>query len=128
MNYKGLIVWQKAHALTLRTIKASESIKRSYASDIIIRQLLRAITSIGANIAEGYGRNEGKEYVRFLQIAYGSANEADNWLNVLKDAALMQPETADELLETDQEIQKMLATLIKRIKEKGRGLRAQGNK
>jgi len=42
------------------------------------KQLLRAVTSIGANIAEGYGRNEGKEYVRFLQIAYGSANEVDN--------------------------------------------------
>ncbi len=91
MNYKGLIVWQKAHALTLKSIKFADSIKRSYASDIIIKQLIRASSSIGANIAEGCGRNEGKEYIRFLQISFGSTNEVDNWINVLKDADMLQP-------------------------------------
>jgi four helix bundle protein len=121
MNYKGLIVWQKAHTLTLKIISATESMKRSYASDIIVKQLLRATTSIGANIAEGYGRHEGKEYIHFLQISYGSANEVDNWLNVLKDAGLMQPDIASEFIGVNEEIQKMLATMIKKLKEKGRG-------
>ena len=127
MNYKGLIVWQKAHTLTLKIINAVDSVSRSsYASEIIIRQLLRATTSIGANIAEGYGRYKGKEYLYFLQISYGSANEVDNWLNVLKDAGLMQPIIASELLEINEEIQKMLAAIIKKIKEKGRGQKERG--
>jgi four helix bundle protein len=112
-------VWQKAHALALKSIKATNSVKRSYASDIIVKQLIRAATSIGANIAEGCGRNEGKEYVRFLQISFGSANEVDNWLNLLKDAELLPSSTASELLDLNIEIQKMLVSLIKRIKEKG---------
>jgi four helix bundle protein len=126
MNYKGLIVWQKSHALTLKIIKAAESISRSYTSEIITRQLLRAATSIGANIAEGYGRHEGKEYLHFLQISYGSANEVDNWLNILKDTGLMPPMAASELLEINEEIQKMLGTIIKKMKEKGRGQKEQG--
>jgi four helix bundle protein len=117
MNYKELIVWQKAHAATLKTIKAVESIKRTYASDIIIRQLLRAVTSIGANIAEGYGRHEGKEYARFLQIAFGSSNEVDNWLTVLKDTGLMRNEVALELINDNIEILKMLTAMIKKIKD-----------
>ena len=119
MRYKELTVWQKAHKLTLQTILAAETIKRSYASDIIVRQLLRATTSIGANIAEGYGRNEGREYVRFLQIAYASANEVDNWLTVLSDSGLMQTVVVTGLLENNDEIQRMLATMIKKIKAKG---------
>ncbi len=120
MNYKELIVWQKAHALTLKTIRATEHVNRSYAGDMIKKQLLRTVISIGANIAEGYGRHEGKEYVRFLQIAYGSANEVDNWLYVLRDAGLMQAEVSSGLLEDNEEILKILATMIKRIKGKGR--------
>jgi four helix bundle protein len=120
MNYKELIIWQKAHSLTLKTLNLPDCIKRSYSSDIIAKQLIRAVTSIGANIAEGYGRYEGKEYCRFLQISYGSANEVDNWLNVLKDSGMVQTETAMELIKDVDEIQRMLATTIKRIKEKGK--------
>ena len=116
MNFKELIVWQKAHSLALKTIKAANYANRSYSGDMVMKQLLRAVTSIGANIAEGYGRNEGREYVRFLQIAYGSANEVDNWLNVLRDSGLMQSEKTSELLKDNEEILKMLATMIRKIK------------
>jgi|WetSurMetagenome_2_1015567.scaffolds.fasta_scaffold50253_3 hypothetical protein len=49
MNYKELIVRQKTHALTLEVICSIDNVKRSYAGEIAIRQLIRAITSIGAN-------------------------------------------------------------------------------
>jgi four helix bundle protein len=121
MQYKDLIIWQKSHALTLKTIKCVNSINRSYAGELIVKQLLRAVTSGGANIAEGYGRHEGKEYVRFLKIAYGSSNEVDNWLNVLSDAALMPSEIAKELNKDNVEILKILTTMINKIKGNGAG-------
>ena len=118
MFYKDLIVWQKAHALAIKIIHVVESAQKSYAGDIIMKQLLRATTSIGANIAEGYGRHEGKEYLRFLQIAYGSANEVDNWLIILKDAGLMKSAVVSELLKDNEEILKILATMMKKIRGK----------
>ena len=117
MKYKDLIVWQKAHALTLKTINELKSVTRSYTTDIIVRQLIRAVTSTGANIAEGYGRHEGKEYLRFLEIAYGSANEVDNWFAVLRDAGFMKSDIAQELMDNNEEILKILATLIKKLKQ-----------
>ncbi len=42
-------------------------------------QLYRAIGSIGANIAEGYSRQSGKEQARFYEYALGSAREARHW-------------------------------------------------
>ncbi len=123
MLYKYLVVWQKAHALTLKTIKAIDGAERSYAGEVTTKQLIRAVTSIGANIAEGYGRHEGKEYARFLEIAYGSACEVDNWITVMRDAGLVKQVVASELIRDNEEILKMLATMIRKIKEKGIGNR-----
>jgi len=53
-------------------------------------QLYRAVGSVGANIAEGYGRGTGKDRARFYEYALGSAREARHWYrlgrHVLSDA------------------------------------------
>jgi four helix bundle protein len=52
---------REGHNLTLKVIRAAEKIKKSSSSDVIMKQFPGAVTSIGANVAEGYGRHEGKE-------------------------------------------------------------------
>jgi four helix bundle protein len=42
-------------------------------------QLYRAVSSISANIAEGYSRHSGKDQARFYEYALGSAREARVW-------------------------------------------------
>ncbi|MFZ0940517.1 MAG: four helix bundle protein, partial [Candidatus Sulfotelmatobacter sp.] len=48
-------------------------------------QLRRSSASIGANIAEGFGRRSDAEMRRFVQIAHGSANEVEYHLLLAKD-------------------------------------------
>ena len=42
-------------------------------------QLYRAVGSVSGNIAEGYGRQSGKDQARYYEYALGSAREARNW-------------------------------------------------
>jgi len=42
-------------------------------------QLYRAVGSIGANVAEGYSRQSGKDQARFYEYALGSTREARTW-------------------------------------------------
>ena len=51
-----------------------------FAKDTVGKQLVRAADSIGANIAEGYGRHHTNDIIRFLFIARGSLQETKYWL------------------------------------------------
>ena len=74
-TFKDLEVWKKSFSLAIETIRLS--IK------VVSEQLLRASTSISANIAEGYGSFSNKEFARYLKIALKSSYETDNWLSLL---------------------------------------------
>ena len=52
-----------------------------FARDTIGKQLVRAVDSIGANIAESYGRYNFGEKIQFLYYARGSLFETKFWLN-----------------------------------------------
>ena len=54
-------------------------LRRSARSLASIEQLAESVDSIGANIAEGYGRLSGKERARFYEFAMASAREAREW-------------------------------------------------
>ena len=84
----------------------------------ISRQLFRSATSVGANIAEGHGRHQGTEYIHFLIIAQGSANETEHWLNTAKDCQLGSIEEIDKILKLNSEVIRMITSTINTIRAK----------
>ena len=73
-------------------------------------QMTRASISIVSNIAEGWGRNGKLEFIRFLNISFGSACELETQLLVSqKQYSNINHEKAFEKL---VEVKKMLVTLI----------------
>ena len=82
----------------------------------LVSQIRRATLSIPTNIAEGCGRETQKELVRFLYISSGSAHELDYLILVSTELNLIQDEKAKYLLHEIDQIKKMLAALINKIK------------
>lgn len=54
----------------------SETLSRDVRGRELVRQQVRSLDSICANIEEGYGRGFGKEWPHYLRIARGSARES----------------------------------------------------
>jgi four helix bundle protein len=73
-------------------------------------QLIRALDSVPANIAEATGRESLKDQARFYVIARGSLREAQQWLVRADARALPLPAGARERAE---EVGKMLSGLIR---------------
>jgi four helix bundle protein len=63
-----------------------------FAKNTICQQIVRSADSIGANIAEGFGRGSYQENKRFVKIARGSLNETQHWLRRAYTRNLLTPE------------------------------------
>jgi four helix bundle protein len=112
MDYRELGFFQKARQVTRAIDQELKHWPKTIQAQEIARQVFRAATSIGANIAEGHGRHIGQEYIHFLIIAQGSANEVDHWLNTALDCGIGIPENVRQILVINQETRKMLSSAI----------------
>src|SRR3990167_5543470 len=112
-TYKDLIVYQKAKSLAKDTIRHFSKLKFPRTEEFALLQLLRAVTSIGANIAEGYGRLYKKSYRQFLAIARGSCFEADYWFEIILELNSVNPKEITGFIERNNELAKMLTAMMK---------------
>ena len=110
-NYKELIVWKKAHEMTLEVYSATREFPRAELYGLT-SQLRRSSASIGANIAEGSGRRSDNEICRFLQIARGSASEVEYHVLLARDLKFLHEEDFQRLSRQADEVQRMLTALI----------------
>lgn len=114
-DFRNLKVWHKAHQLTLRTYIDT----RRFPVDErfgLTSQMRRAAASIGANIAEGCGRNGDAELSRFLQIAMGSTSELEYNALLARDLEFL---SAAEYIKFEAqicELKKMLSSFISNIR------------
>ena len=114
-SFRELVVWRKAHQLFLDFVKDVELFPRTQAGKIVADQILRSSASISANIAEGFGRRKGKEYVHYLIVARGSTTETLNWLIKCLDMGWM---SKDLLLMREGVVEEILKMLNKMIGQK----------
>src|SRR6266516_1530979 len=75
-KYRSLVGWQRARALTIATLKATDAAYHPRAR-ALFDQIRRAVISVEANIVEGYALGTPLQFRRHLRIAMGSAAEAE---------------------------------------------------
>ncbi|MBP89679.1 MAG: hypothetical protein CMJ64_23720 [Planctomycetaceae bacterium] len=67
------------------------------AKDTVGKQIIRSADSIGANIAEGYGRGTYNDNKRFVRISRGSLYESRHWLHRAFRRKLLTQDQIDHL-------------------------------
>jgi four helix bundle protein len=84
-------------------------------------QVIRSVDSIGANIAEGYGRFHYKDSVKFYYNARGSLWESKHWFYLLYKRKLISKETFDKGILSLNLLGKKLNGFIQSIKKNNYG-------
>lgn len=114
-NFRELKVWEKGHHLALAVYRATKKFPREELYGLT-SQIRRSCISIPANIAEGCGRTGDAEFARFMQIAMGSASEAEYYLVLARDLDFLKTSDYERLTREVTEIKRMLTSFIQKLK------------
>jgi four helix bundle protein len=114
-RFEELLCWKKARELTREVYKISSDV--GFRQDFGLRdQIRRAAVSTMSNIAEGFGRNGNREFLRFLNYAKGSAEEVHSLLYVAADAGFLSSEGFRTLYDLADVVSSLLTGLIKHLR------------
>jgi four helix bundle protein len=114
-SYKELKFWELAKQVSLLVFRLIKKLPNERAIWIISDQVLRSAFSVGANIAEGFGKYKGKEYKRFIQMALGSARETEYWLEMLGEIYPRYSAEINKILALNEQVIKMLIATVKSL-------------
>lgn len=116
-SYRDLIVYQKSKQLTVDIITHFSGQRIPFSKQFLLGQLFRAVGSVPANIAEGFGRNSRKSFKQFVSIARGSSFEVNCWLDIIKSTGGFTSNQTDEFICKNEEISRMLSSLLKKLSD-----------
>jgi len=104
----------EAHKLTVQLYQDTEDFPRKEMFGLT-SQIRRAAASIGANLAEGCGRQSEGEFSRFIQIAMGSASELEYHLLLSRDLTFLTKSAYEKSQTQLTRVRKMLASLLQTV-------------
>ena len=116
MKENALVDFSKQFAVDV--VNLCTEIKEHRKSNVLLNQLLRSGTSIGANIHEANYASSKADFVNKFQIALKECYETDYWLGLFRDTNIISATEYDKLFSQCSKIRKLLIASITTAKSK----------
>jgi four helix bundle protein len=116
-TFKDLVVWQKAFRLTVEVYRLTRSFpsEERYGLSVELRKTARSVVY---NIAEGHGRRSRLDYLRFLDIAKGSAAELETQILLACELGYLCEADTERVSSLHGEVERMLDALSRKLRAK----------
>lgn len=106
----------KSKTFALQVVKAYRYLQEN-GERVLSKQLLRAGTSIGANIAEGQYAQSKADFLTKYTIALKEASEAAYWIDLLHESEYLSESKSTQTLKDDcRELIRLLVSSVKKLK------------
>lgn len=115
-DHKKLRAFELADNLTLDVYRATRSFPKEEQFGLTA-QMRRAAVSVASNIVEGCARHTEADYLRFLDIAYGSVRELEYQISLAMRLEFMSPEVGLRLTDVGAETARVLNGLIRSLRK-----------
>ena len=110
-------VERKSFLFAVRIVKLSKHLNTAKKEFVLSKQLLRAGTSIGANIAEAEQAQSKADFISKMNIALKEAVETNYWLRLLQASDYLSDAEFSSIHSDCRELEKMLTSIIKTAKQ-----------
>ena len=115
MKAKPNIIKEKTYRFAIDIVLLyKEMMKRN--EFILSKQIVRAGTSIGANIEESVAAQSRKDFISKMAISSKEARETNYWLRLIRDANLLKDVDLTRLINESEEIIKIITSIVKTSK------------
>ena len=111
------IIREKSFQFAVRIVKLTKYLREEKRENTMSRQLLRAGTSIGANVAEAEHAQSRPDFASKLNIALKEAAETDYWLRLLYETNYLEEKAFQSVIADCREIERLLASIVKTMKQ-----------
>ena len=112
------VLREKAKALAKEAVFLCRDMKLHHKESVLINQLLRSATSVGANLHEAQYAQGTKDFISKLEIAQKECYETEYWLELLFETNCMPEDVYNKLRNECGAIRRMLIASLKTIKSK----------
>ena len=107
----------RAKDLALKIISVCDNIDTKKGRSVLVNQIIRSATSIGANLHEANYASSKADFINKFHIALKECAETEYWIEMLVGSKCIAEETAKELLQKCGVIRRMLMKSINTVKE-----------
>jgi four helix bundle protein len=110
-------VKEKSFNFAIRIIKLSKWLKKHNHFELS-QQIIRAGTSIGANVEEALAGQSKKDFIAKMAIASKEARETNYWLRLFVKSEVLPEKICDSILNESEELIKLLTSIVKTCQTK----------
>ena len=118
---KENIISEKTFSFAVRVVRLCRFLCEKKRENVISKQLLRAGTSVGANVAEAQEAFSEKDFAAKLSIARKEIGECVYWLRLLHETEYLSSEQFDSICADAVEIRKILSSIVITLEKKLEG-------
>jgi four helix bundle protein len=113
-TFKDLFIWQKAMTLVTNTYQITQQFPNEELFGLT-SQIRRSAVSIPSNIAEGYGRESQKDFLRFINFAVSSLFELQTQIEIAKNINYLNETEFNNIFEKTRELEAMMIAFSKKL-------------
>ena len=116
-SHKNLDVWQKSMDFVTEIYSLTKRFPKEEMYGLS-SQMRRAAVSIPSNIAEGRAKRTTREFIRFVNISFGSASELETQILIARNLGYVNENEIENTMSHLNEISKMLYKLLVGLEKK----------
>ena len=109
---KNSIVKDKSYLFAVRVLRLARTLRQHNEFELS-KQVVRAGTSIGANVEEALAGFSRRDFAAKMSIASKEARETHYWLRLIHDSRVLSPDAVSPMLKDADELLRMLTAIVK---------------
>ena len=118
MQIKEKDIHERIYKFVLRVINLTKALPKTPQNDVIIHQVIKSATSMGANDQEADGSESRKDFIAKYSIVKKETKETNYWLRVIEDTNPTIKERIVGLKKEGLELVKIVSSIIISTKRK----------